>query len=71
MTRLSALIGPGTLPALLATGLGAGGLGARARGCLGRAAGLVMVLAGLQLAARGLAELHLLPHLQWGGLVLW
>ncbi len=65
------LFGAGTLPALLAAGLGAGRLGVRARQALSRAAGALMVLVGLQLAARGLAELHVVPHLEVGGLVFW
>lgn len=66
-----ALFGAGTLPALLLAGLGGCRLGLRARSLFSRAAGLAMVLIGLQLAARGLAELHVLGHLQLGRLALW
>ena len=66
-----ALFGAGTLPALLLAGLGAWRLSLRARQWLNRAAGLLMALVGLQLAVRGLAELHLAPHLQLGSLVFW
>jgi sulfite exporter TauE/SafE len=66
-----ALFGLGTLPALVVVGLGAGTLGARFRQVLTRVAGVVIVVAGLQLALRGLAALGAIPHLQVGGLVIW
>jgi sulfite exporter TauE/SafE len=66
-----ALFGLGTLPALVVVGLGAGTLRARLRQVLTRIAGAVIVVAGLQLALRGLAALGAIPHLQVGGLVIW
>jgi sulfite exporter TauE/SafE len=66
-----ALFGLGTLPALVVVGLGAGTLSARFRQVLTRVAGVVIVVAGLQLALRGLAALGAIPHLQVGGLVIW
>jgi sulfite exporter TauE/SafE len=66
-----ALFGLGTLPALVAVALGAGTLSARFRQVLTRIAGVVIVVAGLQLALRGLAALGAIPHLQVGGLVIW
>lgn len=66
-----AAFGLGTMPALLAVGLGVGMLGPRTRQLLSRATGAFFLLVGLQLALRGLAELHLAPHLQIGNLALW
>jgi sulfite exporter TauE/SafE len=66
-----ALFGLGTLPALVVVGVGAGTLSARFRQVLTRIAGAVIVVAGLQLALRGLAALGAIPHLQVGGLVIW
>jgi sulfite exporter TauE/SafE len=66
-----ALFGVGTLPALLVVGLGAGALGVRLRQALVRVAGTFIVVAGLQLVLRGLATFDIVPHLQWGGFVLW
>jgi sulfite exporter TauE/SafE len=66
-----ALFGLGTLPALVVVGLGAGTLSARFRQILTRVAGTVIVVAGLQLALRGLAALGAISHLQVGGLVIW
>jgi sulfite exporter TauE/SafE len=65
------LFGLGTLPALVVVGLGAGTLSARFRQILTRVAGTVIVVAGLQLALRGLAALGAISHLQVGGLVIW
>jgi sulfite exporter TauE/SafE len=66
-----ALFGLGTLPALVVVGVGAGSLSGRFRQVLTRVAGVVIVIAGLQLALRGLAALGVIPHLQAGGLVIW
>jgi sulfite exporter TauE/SafE len=65
------LFGLGTLPALLIVGMGAGALSPRVRQTLGRVAGVVIVLVGLQLIMRGLAALGVVPPLRLGGLVLW
>ncbi len=66
-----ALFGVGTLPALLVVGLGAGALGVRLRQTLVRVAGAFIVVVGLQLVLRGLATFGVVPHVQWGGFVLW
>lgn len=65
------LFGIGTIPALVVVGVGAGTLSVRFRQALTRVAGVVIVVAGLQLALRGLAALGAIPHLQVGGLVIW
>jgi hypothetical protein len=65
------VFGLGTLPALLVVGLGAGALSPRVRQTLGRVAGVVIVLVGIQLVLRGLAALGVIPPLRLGGLVLW
>jgi sulfite exporter TauE/SafE len=66
-----ALFGIGTLPPLLVVGLGAGALGVRFRQTLVRVAGAFIVVVGLQLVLRGLSTFGVVPHLQWGGFVLW
>jgi sulfite exporter TauE/SafE len=66
-----ALFGLGTLPALVVVGVGATTLSARLRQVLTQLAGLVIIVAGLQLALRGLAALGVIPHLRIGGLVIW
>lgn len=63
--------GLGTIPALLLVGLGAALLSQQVRQILTRVAGALMVLVGVQLALRGASALNLIPHLQWGRLVLW
>jgi sulfite exporter TauE/SafE len=65
------LFGLGTLPALVLVGLGAGALSVRFRQTLTRLAGVLMVIAGLQLTLRGLAALGLMPHFQVGELIFW
>lgn len=65
------IFGLGTVPALLAVGLGAGFLRARLRQTLLRAAGVVIMLVGLQLALRGLAAFGWIPHWKIGGLMIW
>jgi uncharacterized protein len=65
------VFGLGTLPALLIVGMGAGALSPRVRQTLGRVAGVVIVLVGIQLILRGLAALGVVPPLRLGGLVFW
>jgi sulfite exporter TauE/SafE len=65
------LFGLGTLPALFLVGMGAGALSVRLRQGLTRAAGVLILVVGLQLALRGLATLGFVPHLQFGELVVW
>ncbi len=66
-----ACFGLGTAPALIGIGAGSGLLGARARWALGRAAGAFLLVVGLQLTLRGLAQLHLVSHLQLASYTLW
>lgn len=66
-----ALFGLGTFPALLILDFGAAALGTRFRQIMLRAAGILMLLVGLQMLLRGGAALHLWPHLHWGKVVLW
>ena len=63
--------GLGTLPALLVVGLGAGALSPSIRQVMGRVAGILIMLIGLQLGLRGLAALGAVGHLHLGGLVIW
>ena len=65
------LFGIGTLPALMIVGLGAGVLSVRFRQRLTQLAGILMLLAGLQLTLRGLAALGAMPHFQIGELIFW
>ncbi len=65
------VFGLGTLPALLIVGMGAGALSPRVRQTLGRVAGVVIVMVGIQLILRGLDALGVVPPLRLGGLVLW
>lgn len=65
------LFGLGTIPALIFVGLSAGAISARFRQTLNRMAGILMLIAGLQLILRGLAALRILPHLQIGAIILW
>jgi uncharacterized protein len=65
------VFGAATIPVLVALGLGAAHLGARVRGVLTKLAGVLIVAVGVQLLLRGAAELGVLAHVHWGGLVLW
>lgn len=65
------VFGAATMPVLIALGLGASRLGARARGVLTALAGVLIIAVGVQLMLRGGAALGLLPHVHWGALVLW
>jgi uncharacterized protein len=65
------LFGLGTLPALLVVGVGSGALSARARQAMSRLSGALIGLVGLQLVLRGASALGWVPHLRWGGLMLW
>ena len=65
------VFGAATVPVLIALGLGASRLGARARGVLTTLAGLLIIVVGMQLMLRGGAALGLVPHLHWRALVLW
>ncbi len=63
--------GLGTIPALLIVGLGAGAISMSTRQTLTKAAGVLMMVVGLQLVLRGGAALSLVPHLELGKIVLW
>ena len=65
------LFGVSTIPALLVVGVGAGALSAHTRQTLARAAGLLILVVGLQLTLRGLAGLGMMSHLHVGGVMLW
>jgi sulfite exporter TauE/SafE len=65
------VFGLGTLPALMAVGVGAGALSARVRQVFVRVAGVLILFVGLQLALRGLAAWGVVPHLHLGRLMLW
>jgi sulfite exporter TauE/SafE len=66
-----AVFGLGTLPALVAVGVGAGALSARVRQVFVRVAGVLIMVVGLQIALRGLAALGAVPHLHLGRVMLW
>jgi sulfite exporter TauE/SafE len=69
--------GTGTIPVLLVVGLGAGRVrlsavgGVRLRQAMARVAGVLIVLAGLQLILRGGAALEVVPHWKVGGVMIW
>lgn len=65
------VFGAATMPVLIALGLGASRLSAQTRGVLTKLAGVLIIAVGVQLTLRGGAELGLLPHLDWRGLILW
>jgi sulfite exporter TauE/SafE len=65
------VFGLGTIPALLVAGVGAGALSVRARQAMGRVAGILIMVIGLQLGLRGLAALGIVPHLHIRGVVIW
>lgn len=65
------VFGAATMPVLIAVGLGASRLSSHSRAVLTNVAGALIIVVGLQLVLRGGAELSLLPHVQWGGLMLW
>ncbi|ETW94808.1 MAG: hypothetical protein ETSY1_33295 [Candidatus Entotheonella factor] len=68
---LMLIFGLGTLPAMLSVGYAAGLLSLRLRTHLFRAAAIVVVAAGVQLALRGLALDGHIPHVGLGGVMLW
>jgi sulfite exporter TauE/SafE len=65
------LFGAATIPALITVGMGAQLLSVRARQSLIRAAGVMILVVGVQLILRGMATLDMVPHLHWGEIVLW
>ncbi len=66
-----AVFGVATFPALALVQAGAGAFNPRRRQWLLRAAGVVVVLIGIQLCLRGLATLGVAPSVHLGGLMLW
>jgi len=65
-----AAFGSGTLPALLLLGIGAGRLSAQARQVMARAAGLLILLVGVQMILRGAAGLGWVTHWKPGGIMV-
>jgi len=65
------IFGLGTIPALLAVGMGSSVLSVRFRQAMSRIAGVFILLVGLQLALRGAAALGWVPHLHLGKVMLW
>ena len=65
------LYGLGTLPVLVAFGLGAGRLAPAAQARFTRAGAVLVGLIGLQLALRGAAAWGWIGHLRWGRVVFW
>jgi len=64
------LFGAGTVPVLLALGLGAGRLSPRLQGRFNRIAALLVIVIGLQLLLRGMAAFGWIGHLRWGEFVV-
>jgi sulfite exporter TauE/SafE len=65
------VFGLGTIPALLVAGVGAGALSVPVRQAMGRVAGILIMIIGLQLGLRGLAALNVVSHLHVGKVMLW
>ena len=65
------LFGAGTLPVLLALGLGAGRLSPRLQARFNRLSALLVLLIGVQLLLRGAAAFAWIPHLRWGEFVVY
>lgn len=63
--------GAGTLPVLVALGMGAGLIGARVRRAFHHIGAAVLVIMGAQLILRGLAAWGLVAHLRFGEVVIW
>ncbi len=66
-----ALYGAGTVPVLVALGLGAGRLGPTLRRRFNRAGAALVVVIGLQLALRGAAAFGWIGHVRLGEVVFW
>jgi sulfite exporter TauE/SafE len=65
------LYGLGTVPVLLALGLGAGKLPPTTQARFFRVGAVLVLLIGLQLALRGFAALDWIGHLRFGEVVVW
>lgn len=66
-----ALYGLGTLPVLLAVGLGAGRLAPAVQNRFNRMGAFLVLIIGVQLLLRGAAALGWIEHLKFGELVIW
>jgi sulfite exporter TauE/SafE len=65
------IYGLGTVPVLLALGLGAGKLAPSTQARFYRLGAVLVLLIGLQLVLRGLAAFGWISHLKFGELVIW
>ncbi len=65
------LYGLGTLPVLLAVGLGAGRLGPAKQVRFNRLGAALVLLIGVQLVLRGMAAIGWIGHLKFGEFVVW
>jgi len=65
-----AAFGAGTIPVLVVLGLGGGMLSGRVRKIMSRAAGVLIVLVGIQLILRGSAGLGWIHHLKIGNFMI-
>ena len=63
--------GLGTVPMMLAIGLGAARLGAQRRRVFNLIGTGLILLMAVQLVMRGLAAWEVAPHLRWGEFVIW
>jgi hypothetical protein len=66
-----AMFGLGTVPVLIAAGLGAGRLGPAVQRRFNQAGSILVLLIGVQLALRGAAALGWVAHLRFGEIVVW
>jgi sulfite exporter TauE/SafE len=66
-----AVFGIGTVPLLVALGLGVGQLSARWRAVFNRVGGVLILLIAAQLILRGLAVWEVIPHLRYGEFVVY
>ena len=65
------IFGLGTLPVLIAFGVGAGMAALPLRQTLARISGLFVMLVGMQLMLRGAAALSVVSHLMMGKVMIW
>jgi sulfite exporter TauE/SafE len=63
--------GLGTVPVLLALGLGAGRIGVRARQLFNRVGAVLLLLIAAQLILRGLSAWGVVSHFRIGEFVVW
>ena len=65
------IFGLGTLPVLIAFGVGAGMAALSLRQTLARISGIFVILVGVQLMLRGAAALNVVSHLMMGKVMIW